>query len=226
MVKTALEIVEYYQPAFWFLENPRYGDLSSREYMRDIPYVDMDYCKFSNWGYKKPTRFLGPSSIQTLEPRLCKKDCQNMIWQETTDGPRWVHRYKLGVAPEPGDKKPTGEQAGRIPAALIHYLLTCQPGLIPAKPSAQGTAPPVPTAGGGEPTQENMGQAGSHGQPPIQPTSSSTSTATMGAGLGEPAEGAVRSATAPMRLQASAPKSHQRSRVPKKRGGQEREARS
>ena len=41
-----------------------------------------------------------------------------------------------------------------------------------------------------------MGQAGSHGQPPIQATSSSPSTAAIGAGGGEPADGAVRSATA------------------------------
>ncbi len=45
-------------------ENPRIGLLKSREYMQGIPYTDADYCQYSDWGYKKPTRFWGSLGIE------------------------------------------------------------------------------------------------------------------------------------------------------------------
>ena len=64
MVKTSLESIDYLQPDFWFLENPRHGELRDREYMRDIPYIDVDYCQFSDWGYQKPTRIWGSPMLK------------------------------------------------------------------------------------------------------------------------------------------------------------------
>jgi len=57
LVQKALEIVYYFQPAFWFLENPQTGLLKGRPFMRGLPYVDVDYCCFSDWGYKKGRGF-------------------------------------------------------------------------------------------------------------------------------------------------------------------------
>lgn len=122
-VKVALEIVEYFQPQFWFLENPRHGELASREYMQNLSFVDVDYCLFSNWGYQKPTRVWGSRSLKNLEPRLCEKNCPNMEWREGRNGAKWVHRSKLGCAAEPGKVKPSTQQAGRVPENLIYYLL-------------------------------------------------------------------------------------------------------
>ena len=59
LVCKVLEIVEYFKPNQWFLENPRRGLLKDRPYMAGIPHVDVDYCQFSRWGYQKPTRIWG-----------------------------------------------------------------------------------------------------------------------------------------------------------------------
>ena len=79
IVRKTLEIIKYLKPRRWFLENPRNGLLSNREYMTDIPFVDVDYCQFSHWGYQKPTRVWGDATIQNIKPRLCDgQTCPNL----------------------------------------------------------------------------------------------------------------------------------------------------
>ena len=51
LVLKGLEIIQYLKPGYWFLENPQTGLLKGRPYMRGLPYVDVDYCCFSDWGY-------------------------------------------------------------------------------------------------------------------------------------------------------------------------------
>ena len=59
LVQKALEIIRYFQPTVWYLENPRGGRLKDRAFMQGIPYVDLDYCCFSDWGYQKLHQNLG-----------------------------------------------------------------------------------------------------------------------------------------------------------------------
>ena len=48
--------------------------------MKNIPYVDVDYCQFSDWGYKKPTRIWGCQKIAELAPKLCDPNtCTNLV---------------------------------------------------------------------------------------------------------------------------------------------------
>jgi len=68
LVLTALEIIQYFKPKFWFLENPQTGLLKTRPFMLDIPYTDVDYCSYSDWGYKKRTRIWTNSGYRG---RLC-----------------------------------------------------------------------------------------------------------------------------------------------------------
>ncbi len=63
VVIRTLEIIEYSRPEIWWLENPRTGLLKERPFMQNIPYIDVDYCQFSDWGYRKPTRIWGCSKI-------------------------------------------------------------------------------------------------------------------------------------------------------------------
>lgn len=56
LVKKAIEIIDYFSPEKFFIENPQSGSLKEREYMECIPYIDLDYCQFSDWGYRKRTR--------------------------------------------------------------------------------------------------------------------------------------------------------------------------
>jgi site-specific DNA-cytosine methylase len=117
IVKKTLEIIEYFNPEQWFLENPQTGTLKSQECMSFFNYYDFDYCRFSNWGYRKRTRIW---TDKTLETRLClgKNNCPNM------EGSR--HKFALGN----GDyqefwNRGTERQLQRyaIPQALIQYLV-------------------------------------------------------------------------------------------------------
>lgn len=77
IVQKVIEIIEYFNPNRWFIENPQSGCLKDRPYMLGIPFIDMDYCQFSNWGYRKRTRFWTSVDGNSI---LCnKKDCVNMI---------------------------------------------------------------------------------------------------------------------------------------------------
>ncbi len=80
LVQRTLQIIQYLAPRKWWLENPRYGLLPKREFMRGIPYVDVDYCQFSGWGFMKPTRFWGSAHVRELAPVLCNPEtCPNIV---------------------------------------------------------------------------------------------------------------------------------------------------
>ena len=116
LVCRVLEIVKYFQPKTWWIENPQTGLLKERPMMKDIPYVDIDYCQFSDWGYKKPTRFWGSNNIGKLPSVRCPgRQCKNVVIQD--DGYR--HKEKLG-----GNHMKFGTALkGRIPARMVDYLL-------------------------------------------------------------------------------------------------------
>jgi len=56
LVKRAIEIITYFNPERFFIENPQTGTLKDKECMIGLPYVDMDYCRFG-FPYRKRTRF-------------------------------------------------------------------------------------------------------------------------------------------------------------------------
>ena len=51
------KIIEYFNPRVFWIENPRTGYLKRRDCIQGLPWVDLDYCQFCDWGYKKPTDF-------------------------------------------------------------------------------------------------------------------------------------------------------------------------
>jgi hypothetical protein len=54
LVRRALEIIAYFAPAAWTMENPWTGYLRKREVVAGLPYVRLDYCRFG-MPYRKPT---------------------------------------------------------------------------------------------------------------------------------------------------------------------------
>ena len=42
VVQKTLEIIKYFNPVRWYLENPRWGLLKDRRFMREIPFVDLE----------------------------------------------------------------------------------------------------------------------------------------------------------------------------------------
>ncbi len=87
MVDKVREIIDYLKPKYYWIENPQSSKM--KNYITDLPFYDVDYCKYSDWGYKKKTRIW--TNIEGFEPKKCKNDCENMI----TIGTRKVHRINL-----------------------------------------------------------------------------------------------------------------------------------
>jgi len=77
LVLKTLEIIEYFNCEFWFIENPR-GRLKDRDIMKDKFHHIVDYCKYSDWGYKKTT-YIWTNKKDWTNALRCKNDCNNMI---------------------------------------------------------------------------------------------------------------------------------------------------
>ena len=76
IVQKTLDILEYFEPKFWILENPQTGLLKDQLMMWGIPFKDVDYCKYG-MPYRKGTRIW--NNVFRWEPRpLCKRDCNSM----------------------------------------------------------------------------------------------------------------------------------------------------
>ena len=75
IVAKTLEIIKYFKPKCWTLENPKTGLLKTRDVIQNLPYVDITYCKYSDGvthRYRKATRIW--SYLPTFVPRaLCTK---------------------------------------------------------------------------------------------------------------------------------------------------------
>ena len=88
--------------------------------MEGIHYVDVDYCRFSNWGYQKPTRIWGLAEIGTLLPRLCAgQECPNVGLRSNG---YYGHKLILGATPKEGARRVRLEDQYRIPEGVIEYI--------------------------------------------------------------------------------------------------------
>ena len=76
IVLKTIEIIEYFKPKVWFIENPQTGLLKKQEFMNRFKFNDVDYCKYG-MPYRKRTRLW--NNLSNWKPRdLCKKDCGMM----------------------------------------------------------------------------------------------------------------------------------------------------
>jgi len=104
------EIISYFKPRFWFIENPQTGDMKNRKSMKKKPYYDADYCMYSDYGYRKRTRFW--TNRIGLKLNLCNKKCGNMIGRR--------HKNAFGNL---GEKQTKLLDRYRIPSKLLEVLL-------------------------------------------------------------------------------------------------------
>ena len=79
LVLKSFEIIDYFNPHYWFLENPAKGKLKSRDIMKGRPFYDVSYCMYSDWGYEKRTRIW--TNEKDWTNLICDKSgaCGNMI---------------------------------------------------------------------------------------------------------------------------------------------------
>ena len=124
IVMKTIEIIEYFNPRIWFIENPQTGLLQKQEFMIGKPYMDVDYCKYG-MPYRKRTRLW--NNLYEWEPQpLCKRDCNSM------DG----NRHKETAQRAPSGKKTNWkenytlfkqDELYRIPEQLINEILDAVP---------------------------------------------------------------------------------------------------
>jgi len=125
MVDQVIKIIEYFKPKYWWIENPKSGamkDYIASKYPQYNKFYDADYCKYSDWGYKKSTRFW--TNIDNFKAKTCNRNCDNMLY---VDGKK-TKRHKKTV--DGGGNRDNNNGRGsvkmeryRIPANLIDDLL-------------------------------------------------------------------------------------------------------
>ena len=79
LVLKTLEIIEYFKPTYWFIENPATSKMKDRPFMQDLDFYIVDYCMYSNWGYRKRTRIW--TNKKNWEAKKCdgSGSCGNMV---------------------------------------------------------------------------------------------------------------------------------------------------
>ena len=121
IVKKTIEIINYFNPSVWFIENPQTGLLKHQEFMKDFDYFDLDYCKYG-FPYRKRTRIW--TNLKTWKPRpLCKKDCGNIIDNKQKET---AQRMPSGKKSEWGDNPIIHRQDElyRIPSDLVNEIFS------------------------------------------------------------------------------------------------------
>ena len=76
VVLKTLEIIKYFDPIFYMIENPQSGLLKNQYFMNELFYDDVDYCRYG-MPYRKRTRIWNNLYGWTPRP-LCKKDCESI----------------------------------------------------------------------------------------------------------------------------------------------------
>ena len=72
LVLQTLTLIAHLRPRYWTLENPGTGLLKTRDFMRDIPYQDVCYCRYG-YPYRKWTRLWGNAPF-VPRPMCTRKD--------------------------------------------------------------------------------------------------------------------------------------------------------
>ena len=77
LVKKSLEIIDYFKPKYWFIENPWTGLLKTREFMKELEYYRVDYCCYRK-GCQKPTAIW--TNLKEFQPKKCvRKECKSIV---------------------------------------------------------------------------------------------------------------------------------------------------
>jgi hypothetical protein len=121
ILRKTQEIIDYFKPKYFFIENPKTGNM--KDYISD-DYYDVDYCRYCDWGYRKTTRIW--TNLKDFTPKRCNKECGNMV----KIGDHHFHRVNLGnskirkILLDNGyDCNSTQAQRYRIPPNLIKELM-------------------------------------------------------------------------------------------------------
>ena len=117
VVQRTIEIIEYFDPTYWLLENPQTGLLKSQACMANIPFDDLDYCKYA-MPYRKRTRLWNNIAQWSPKP-LCKKDCGRIVeGRHEQSAQQSPHQHLADVR-----RRYLTRELYKVPEALIEEIL-------------------------------------------------------------------------------------------------------
>ena len=78
-----ITLINWMQLHMWWIENPRLGKLHRCKFMQKMSSIDVDYCMFCEYGYRKPTDFRVSTRIAAERRNiLCDRQCPIIEWEE------------------------------------------------------------------------------------------------------------------------------------------------
>lgn len=111
-VEKVLEIIDYFKPNEWYIENPWNSAMKNVPCMAELNSVRFDYCRFG-FDYQKPTRIWTNRVDLENHPCTC---------------PKRQHKHRIGIT-TPGCIYPGGEADNtntldryRIPEGLVRHI--------------------------------------------------------------------------------------------------------
>ena len=82
IVLKTIEIINYFNCEYWFIENPQTSLLKNQQFMKqmeiDYYYYDGDYCRYG-FPYRKRTRIWTNKKYDDYPLKLCDKNCGSFI---------------------------------------------------------------------------------------------------------------------------------------------------
>ena len=115
IVKRTLEILCYFKPRLWFIENPATGLLPKRDFMQGIPFRDVSYCKYGK-SYRKNTRIWTNIGDKWVSHPICRRDCESM------DGTRHIATAQKGPERDGRGGNFTRHELYAVPTQLCEEL--------------------------------------------------------------------------------------------------------
>ena len=122
LVQRALDIVAYFKPTVWWLENPHTGLLKTRPMMAGLPMQIVDYCMYGS-PYRKRTALWGNADASF---KLCDKKCSAFV-----DG---KHAMTAQRRTSEGDHAFTLDELHALPGALVEEVERVTRSLIETGP--------------------------------------------------------------------------------------------
>jgi hypothetical protein len=122
LVQRALDIVAYFKPTVWWLENPHTGLLKTRPMMAGLPMQIVDYCMYGS-PYRKRTALWGSAGASF---KLCDKKCSAFA-----DGKHTMTAQRRG---SDGGHAFTRDELHALPGALVEEVERVTRSLIETGP--------------------------------------------------------------------------------------------
>ena len=121
VVQRTLDIIRHFEPDYYCMENPQTGQLKNQPMMIDVPYADVDYCRYG-MPYRKRTRIW--NNVHTWHPRpLCKRDCAAMD-EYGKKHKESAQRFPNSNDPNKAEKKKWKQsELYRVPSELVDEIL-------------------------------------------------------------------------------------------------------